>query len=187
MGTPSEEVSIGCRASARWRRTFAAAAIPIGRERHLHGPGLHQPRVLRPHSWAPRRRRCLLDAGLPRDGVGHSPPLRFRSGVNGIYMDQACTSLACYDPTHGHPVGGGVYWMQGFRAMASDIRRRCDSRHEPVVLAGEGCGEPWLPYLDLMLSLQVSRERYMTPDAWDTIPFFPAVYHPYAVAYRSEE
>jgi hypothetical protein len=34
-----------------------------------------------------------------------------------------------------------------------------------------------------MLSLQVSRERYMTPDGWDTIPFFPAVYHPYAVAY----
>jgi hypothetical protein len=104
-------------------------------------------------------------------------------GVNGIYMDQACTSLACYDPSHGHPVGGGVYWMQGFRAMASDIRTRCNSWREPVVLAGEGCGEPWLPYLDLMLSLQVSRERYMAPDGWDTIPFFPAVYHPYAVAY----
>ena len=28
------------------------------------------------------------------------------------------------------------------------------------MLAGEGCGEGWLPYLDLMLSLQVSRERY---------------------------
>jgi hypothetical protein len=104
-------------------------------------------------------------------------------GANGIYMDQACTSLACYDPSHGHPVGGGVYWMQGFRTMASDIRRRCDARREPAVLAGEGCGEPWLPYLDLMLSLQVSRERYSAPDGWDTIPFFPAVYHPYAVAY----
>ena len=104
-------------------------------------------------------------------------------GVNGVYMDQACSSLACYDPSHGHPVGGGVYWMQGFRALASDIRTRCDSRREPVVLAGEGCGEPWLPYLDLMLSLQVSRERYLAPDGWDTIPFFPAVYHPFAVAY----
>jgi len=104
-------------------------------------------------------------------------------GVDGLYMDQACTSLACYDPSHGHPVGGGVYWMQGFRALASDIRHRCDARREPVVLAGEGCGEPWLPYLDLMLSLQVSREHYMAPDGWDTIPFFPAVYHPYAVAY----
>jgi hypothetical protein len=104
-------------------------------------------------------------------------------GVNGIYMDQACTSLPCYDSSHGHPVGGGRYWMQGFRVLTADIRRHCDLGHERVVLAGEGCGEPWLPYLDLMLSLQVSRERYSAPDGWETIPFFPAVYHPYAVAY----
>lgn len=104
-------------------------------------------------------------------------------GVNGIYMDQACTSLACYDPRHGHPRGGGVYWMHGFQALESDIRRRCAAGREPVVLAGEGCGEPWLPSLDLMLSLQVSRERYAAPDDWETIPFWPAVYHPFAVTY----
>jgi hypothetical protein len=67
--------------------------------------------------------------------------------------------------------------------LTADIRRHGDSRRERVVLAGEGCGEPWLPYLDLMLSLQVSRERYSAPDGWVTIPFFPAVYHPYAIAY----
>ncbi|HOX58340.1 MAG TPA: DUF6259 domain-containing protein [Candidatus Paceibacterota bacterium] len=115
-------------------------------------------------------------AGLAERAVGEL-------GVDGIYMDQACTSRACYDPQHGHSVGGGVYWMQGFRALESGIRQRCAARGEPVVLAGEGCGEPWLPYLDLMLSLQVSRERYAAPDGWETIPFWPAVYHPFAVAY----
>ena len=104
-------------------------------------------------------------------------------GVNGIYMDQACTSLPCYDPHHGHPLGGGVYWMRGFRALELDIRSRCAARGEPVVLAGEGCSEPWLPYLDLMLSLQVSRERFMAASGWETIPFFHAVYHPFAVFY----
>jgi hypothetical protein len=104
-------------------------------------------------------------------------------GVNGIYMDQACTSLPCYDPHHGHPLGGGVYWMRGFRTLESDIRSRCAARGEPVVLAGEGCSEPWLPYLDLMLSLQVSRERFMAASGWETIPFFHAVYHPFAVFY----
>lgn len=120
-------------------------------------------------------------------------------GVDGIYMDQACTSLACYDPTHGHALGGGSYWMQGFRELAADIRQRVSARagdssraiapmvspkhvsetpvKTAVALAGEGCGEPWLPYLDLMLSLQISRERYSTPDGWETIPFFNAVYH----------
>jgi hypothetical protein len=104
-------------------------------------------------------------------------------GVNGVYMDQACTSLPCYDPNHGHPLGGGVYWMCGFRTLESDIRSRCVAWGEPVVLAGEGCSEPWLPYLDLMLSLQVSRERFMAASGWETIPFFHAVYHPYAVFY----
>jgi hypothetical protein len=118
-------------------------------------------------------------------------------GVDGIYMDQACTSLACYDTTHGHPVGGGRYWMNGFHSLAAEIRQRCGgsggpgpglsaapSRAQPqVALAGEGCGEPWLPYLDLMLSLQVSKERYAAQDGWETLPFFQAVYHAYAVTY----
>lgn len=104
-------------------------------------------------------------------------------GVDGIYMDQACLFKPCYDPNHGHPLGGGDSWMKGFRSLSEDIRHRCKA-DEPVVLAGEGCGEAWLPYLDLMLALQVSRERYSAPtNPWEVIPFFHAVYHPYAVTY----
>ena len=103
--------------------------------------------------------------------------------VDGIYMDQACTSLSCYDAGHGHPLGGGSYWMDGFRRLATDIRQRA-REVRPLALAGEGSGEAWLPYLDLMLSLQVSRERYAAPgEGWEAIPFFPAVYHPYAVQF----
>ena len=42
----------------------------------------------------------------------------------------------------------------------------------------KAAAKSWLPYLDLMLSLQVSKERYAAPDGWETIPFFHAVYHP---------
>lgn len=109
-------------------------------------------------------------------------------GVSGIYMDQACSSLACYDPAHGHPLGGGTYWMEGFRRLESDIRARHAKNNTPVasqgvVLAGEGCGEAWLSHLDLMLSLQVSLERYAEQGQWQPIPFFQAVYHGYAVQY----
>lgn len=103
-------------------------------------------------------------------------------GVDGIYMDQACSSLACFDPSHGHAIGGGTYWMGGFKTLSADIRQRCDTRGGPA-LAGEGCGENWLPYLDLMLALQVSHERYAGPDGGETIPFFHAVYHGYGVFY----
>lgn len=103
-------------------------------------------------------------------------------GVDGIYMDQACSSLACFDPQHGHTIGGGTYWMRGFQLLATDIRRRCETRGGPA-LAGEGCGENWLPYLDVMLALEVSRERYAGADGWEPIPFFHSVYHGYGVFY----
>jgi len=104
-------------------------------------------------------------------------------GVDGIYMDQACSSLLCYDPSHGHPLGGGTFWMNGFRMLSSDIRTRI-APNKSVLLAGEGSGEAWLPYLDLMLTLQVSRERYARPgDGWEVIPFFQAVYHNCGVTY----
>lgn len=104
-------------------------------------------------------------------------------GVSGIYMDQACSSLLCYDPTHGHPPGGGTFWMNGFRLLSNDIRNRT-TQVRKVLLAGEGAGEAWLPYLDLMLTLEVSRERYAQPgDGVEVIPFFQAVYHDYGVTY----
>jgi hypothetical protein len=104
-------------------------------------------------------------------------------GVDGIYMDQACSSLPCYDPGHGHSLGAGNFWTEGFRLLATDIRQRCEAERRPA-LAGEGCGEPWLSHLDLMLTLQVSRERYAgIQDGWEVIPFFHAVYHPYAILY----
>lgn len=106
-------------------------------------------------------------------------------GVDGIYMDQACSFLPCYDPHHGHPPGGGNSWIDGFGALSEDIRRRCDG-DRPIVLAGEGCGEAWLPYLDLMLTLQVSKERYSPPnDPWEVIPMFQAVYHRHVVTFGS--
>ena len=104
-------------------------------------------------------------------------------GIDGIYMDQAVQSLVCWDSTHGHPVGGGNYWMGGFRALAAEIRGGTPVKR-PVLLAGEGAGEAWLPELDLMLTLQVSQERYTDPGSgWEPIPMFQAVYHAYGVTY----
>lgn len=105
-------------------------------------------------------------------------------GLDGIYMDQAVLSLVCYAPDHGHPVGGGHYWLPGFRALGADIRGR--NSGEPTTLAGEGGGENWLADLDLFLTLQVSTERSAEPTSgWEVIPFFQSVYHAYGVTYGS--
>ena len=102
-------------------------------------------------------------------------------GIDGIYMDQAVLSLICWSPEHGHPVGGGHYWMDGFRALAADLRTRNGTA---LGLGGEGGGESWLPDLDAFLTLQVSEERYADPaSGWEPIPLFQAVYHQHALTY----
>ncbi|MBS0000057.1 MAG: hypothetical protein KFF73_13845 [Cyclobacteriaceae bacterium] len=103
-------------------------------------------------------------------------------GLSGIYMDQACLSRMCYDNKHGHAIGGGNYWVDHFGRLTGMIRQELPEKERPV-LAGEGGGESWIPYLDAFLTLQVSKERYAGPGDWETIPMFQAVYHPYAVSY----
>jgi hypothetical protein len=144
--------------------------------------GRIQPEVYNTFTRTPCASMCMGTAFWRNKYAGLAAQAVLELGVDGIYMDQACTSLACFDPHHGHPLGGGTYWMEGFKQLAADIRQRCAARTAPV-LAGEGCAENWLPDLDLMLCLQVSRERYAEPDGWETIPFFHAVYHGQCVFY----
>ena len=102
--------------------------------------------------------------------------------ADGVYMDMACLNTMCFDKSHGHPVGGGNYHIQHFGKMTSLIRSKIIEKDQ-LVLAGEGAGEVWLPYLDLFLTLAVSKERYAGVGAWETIPFFQAVYHQFAITY----
>jgi hypothetical protein len=104
--------------------------------------------------------------------------------ANGVYMDMACLNSMCFDRTHGHPVGGGNYWIEHFGKMTKLIRSKI-TRQDQLVLAGEGCGEVWLPHLDLFLTLAVSKERYAGVGDWETIPFFQAVYHQFGITYGS--
>ena len=101
-------------------------------------------------------------------------------GVAGVYMDQACMNLRCFSSEHGHPVGGGNYWVGSFLKLTDEIRRRT-----PATLAGEGSGEDWIPSLDLFLTLEASRERYLGITNIETIPLYQAVYHDHAITYGS--
>ncbi len=113
--------------------------------------------------------------------VGIADTVLNQYDIDGIYMDQAVLSLIDWTPGHDHPVGGGNYWMQGFRDLAKDLRARGGAGRG---FAGEGGGESWLPDLDAFLTLQVSQERYADPaSGWEVIPMFQAAYHPYALTY----
>lgn len=147
--------------------------------------GTVRPEVYNTYTLQPCASMCIATPFWRNTYAGIAEEAVRDLGVDGIYMDQACSSLVCYDPTHGHPLGGGTFWMNGFRLLSNDIRNRTATAKK-VLLAGEGCGEAWLPYLDLMLTLQVSRERYAPPgEGPEVIPFFQAVYHDCGVTYGS--
>lgn len=96
--------------------------------------------------------------------------------ADGVYMDQTGVMADCYDPSHGHILGGGRYWTDGLAMLTSEIRDRCSTRGR-VALGGEFCGEPWMGNLDLTLALSVSADRIGLKPPWEPIPFFQAVYH----------
>ncbi len=114
-------------------------------------------------------------------------PIWDNTAVAGFYLDQACASLPCFADNHGHDPGEKDFWMQGFQELTAQLRTGCKPQEnfpkKAVVLAGEGCGEAWLPYLDLFLSLQVSKGRYASGDGWRPVPLFQAVYHPIAIQF----
>ena len=89
-------------------------------------------------------------------------------------------NMRCYAEGHGHSPGGGNYWVNSFQKLTEEIRHRA-----PATLAGEGSGEDWIPSLDLFLTLEASRERYLGITDIETIPLYQAVYHDCAITYGS--
>ena len=47
------------------------------------------------------------------------------SGVDGVLLDQITSTSPklCMDTTHGHPIGGGHYWREGYKTLLSRLHR----------------------------------------------------------------
>ena len=100
-------------------------------------------------------------------------------GVNAIYLDQisASTPAPCHDRTHGHPLGGGSHWMDGYRELMKPIREKTAARG--VALTSENAAEPYMDSFDAHLT--------WFGHAYDDVPVLPAVYSGYTVYFSSME
>ncbi|MBR2837557.1 MAG: hypothetical protein IKE55_02125 [Kiritimatiellae bacterium] len=100
-------------------------------------------------------------------------------GVNAIYLDQisASTPAPCHDNAHGHPLGGGSHWQDGYRALMAPIREKAVRRG--VALTSENAAEPYMDSFDAHLT--------WFGHAFDDVPVLPAVYSGYAVYFSSME
>lgn len=102
-------------------------------------------------------------------------------GCSGVYMDQSNLDILCYNPNHGHSVGGGAYWADGYRRLVERVREA--TAPENPILTGEGTGEDLLCHHDGFLALEPSAERAGGVTPSDVIPLFTAVYHESAISY----
>ena len=95
-----------------------------------------------------------------------------------LYIDQIACSRAkpCFDPAHGHPLGGGTWWADGNRALLGSIHAALSKRGVPMT--SEGANEIYLDVID-------GYELACRPQPED-IPFFTYVYGGYGTYFASE-
>lgn len=98
-------------------------------------------------------------------------------GVDAVYIDQigAAYPERCFASDHGHPPGGGTFWVDGYRRMLDQIRRELP---KGKALTTEEDGECWNDQLDALLLVNTPTSSAVRP-----IPLFPAVYSGRAIAF----
>ena len=89
------------------------------------------------------------------------------AGTRGVYVDQvaAAAPTLCFDATHGHPVGGGHWWNEGYWKMLERMRQ---ARPHDAMLTTECNGEPFVRWFDGYLTWHWQYDGQ--------VPAFPAVY-----------
>lgn len=88
-------------------------------------------------------------------------------GVKGVYIDQvaAAAPTLCFDPSHGHPLGGGHWWTEGYWKMLEAIRKQ---KPAECMITTECNGEPYVHMFDGYLTWHWQYDGQ--------VPAFPAVY-----------
>ncbi len=87
--------------------------------------------------------------------------------VNSVYIDQvaAAPPALCFDKTHGHPLGGGFWWNEGYWQMLDAIRK---AMPKDRALTTECNSEPFVRWFDGYLTWHWQHDGQ--------VPAFPAVY-----------
>ena len=100
-------------------------------------------------------------------------------GASSLFLDQigACPGVACYATNHGHPVGGGTWYFEGYQRILAKTHAVYSATN--AFLTTEGSGEQWMNVVDGYLNV--------TQRQADDVPFFHAVYSGYTTYFCSPE
>lgn len=99
--------------------------------------------------------------------------------VKAIYLDQvsAAPIKLCYDKKHGHPLGGGDWWVKSYHTMLEKLRTIKDDKGDPIAITTEFAAEPYMGATDNFL-IWMAREP-------QDLPMLQAVYSDYTFYFGS--
>jgi len=88
-------------------------------------------------------------------------------GTSAVYIDQvaAAEPKLCMDASHGHPLGGGHWWTEGYWKMLDGIRA---AKPPETALTTECNSEPFIRWFDGYLTWHWQHDGQ--------VPAFPAIY-----------
>ena len=88
-------------------------------------------------------------------------------GVDSVYIDQvaAAKPTLCMDASHGHPLGGGYWWNEGYYEMIERIQAELP---EGRMITTECNAEAFIPWFDGYLTWHWQLDNM--------VPVFPAIY-----------
>ncbi|MBI2440304.1 MAG: hypothetical protein HYV35_02920 [Lentisphaerae bacterium] len=115
---------------------------------------------------------CPGDQWSQRQWLETAEMLWRQYDVDGVYFDQitAMRPSLCYHAGHGHPLGGGTQYFQGYdQALAA--MRPCIEEKPRRFLSSESLSDAFMDRIDLYLSFVPSIEDY--------VPLFTAIYGGY--------
>ena len=91
-------------------------------------------------------------------------------GVDAVYIDQvaAARPRLCYDRSHGHPLVGGHWWVDGYWELLGRLQQKIAQVSPNKMLTTESNAEPYAKYFDAYLMCNSRGDGLM--------PLFSAVY-----------
>ena len=115
---------------------------------------------------------CPSDAWSRQQWIDTARMLWEQYGIEGVYFDQitAMPPSLCYHAGHGHPLGGGTQYWQGYDQALAEME---PSKHDSPArfLSSELLADAYLDRIDLYLAF--------VPPIEDYVPLFSAIYGEY--------
>jgi hypothetical protein len=152
--------------------SYQSRGFPYATTSDQEGESINSQRFWHTNSEGQRVRRtfavmCPTQKPWKKRIIDTSKEMTTRLNMDGVYIDQvtAAAPVKCMNTTHGHKIGGGSYWREGYKDMFKSIQEATPSGR---FIVSEGANDFLIDEVDGFLV-----EPYLTQNQ---VPAFQAVY-----------